>query len=109
MGVPADIPEGTRKIIQIASREIGVFNIKGEFHALLNVCPHRGAPLCTGRLRPRVEYQGSEFVYSENDQVLKCPWHQWEFSVKTGEALDGDLVASTYDITVEEGRLVLYF
>ena len=38
----------------VGGREIGVFNLGGTFYALRNICPHRGAPLCRGRLRPLV-------------------------------------------------------
>ncbi len=83
-----EIPEGGRKIVTVAQREIGIFNVKGEFYALRNVCPHRGAPVCLGRLRPHVDVsQGLDFAFEREGEVLKCPWHQWEFDVKTGNAL----------------------
>ena len=41
-----EIAPGTCKIVAVAGREIGVFNVHGEFHALVNRCPHEGAPLC---------------------------------------------------------------
>ena len=43
-----EIPPGGRKIVEVAGRTIGVFNVDGEFFALLNRCPHQGGPLCTG-------------------------------------------------------------
>ena len=49
-----DVPPGGRKIVAVGGREIGVFNLGGTFYALRNICPHRGAPLCRGRLRPLV-------------------------------------------------------
>ena len=45
-----EIPIGGRKLVTIAGRSIGVFNIDGEFYALRNTCPHQGGPLCQGRL-----------------------------------------------------------
>ena len=108
VGDPADIPPGGRRIVQVAGREIGIFHLDGEFRALLNVCPHRGAPLCTGRLRPSVEMGEPEFVYSETDEVLKCPWHQWEFDIRTGAALHGDSAVRTYRVAVEGDELVVY-
>ena len=109
VGVPEDIPPGSRKIVQVAGREIGIFHLDGEFLALLNVCPHRGAPLCTGRLRPSIEMGDPEFVYSESVEVLKCPWHQWEFDIRTGEALHGASAVRTYRTAVEGNELVVYF
>ena len=43
-----EIAEGERKLVNVEGREIGVFNVKGEFYALLNRCPHAGASLCRG-------------------------------------------------------------
>ena len=109
VGTPGEIKPGARKIVQIAGREIGIFHLSGEFVAVLNVCPHRGAPVCTGRLRPAIEMGEPEFKYSENEHVLKCPWHQWEFDVNTGNALYGDLMLTTYRTAVEGDELVVYF
>lgn len=44
-----EIPPGERKIVEIAGRSIGVFNLGGEFFALRNRCPHQGGPLCVGQ------------------------------------------------------------
>ena len=109
VGDPADIPPGGRKIVQVAGREIGIFHLDGEYLALLNVCPHRGAPICTGRLRPSIEMGDPEFVYSEASEVLKCPWHQWEFDIRTGEALHGDSMVRAYRVAMEGDELVVYF
>ncbi|HEY2440280.1 MAG TPA: Rieske 2Fe-2S domain-containing protein, partial [Solirubrobacteraceae bacterium] len=43
-----EIAPGERKIVQIGSRSIGVFNVAGEYFALRNRCPHQGGPLCQG-------------------------------------------------------------
>lgn len=84
----AEIPEGERKIVSIAHREIGLFNVQGTFCALRNVCPHRGAPVCLGRIRPQTESAaGPDFAFTREGEILKCPWHQWEFDIKTGQAL----------------------
>ena len=50
-----EFPAGTRKLVDIKGRQIAVFNIKGEFFALANRCPHQGGSLCDGRLTGLVE------------------------------------------------------
>lgn len=78
---------GSRKLVQIGSRSIGVFNIEGNFYALRNNCPHQGGPLCTGRLTGFVTSQvPGEFAYLRPGEILRCPWHGWEFDVKTGQS-----------------------
>ena len=45
-----DVPPGERRIVEIEGRSIGVFNVDGRFYALHNGCPHKGGPLCEGRV-----------------------------------------------------------
>src|SRR5258707_1170072 len=49
-----DIPPGGNKVFGVEGRDIVVFPVNGEFFALLNRCPHEGAPLakaaCVARL-----------------------------------------------------------
>jgi 3-phenylpropionate/trans-cinnamate dioxygenase ferredoxin subunit len=118
-----EIPPGGRKVVEISGRSIGVFNIDGEFFALRNRCPHAGGPLCEGVLSGfvRSEMPG-EYDYVRKGEILRCPWHQWEFDVKTGqpgasspdvEALanaglePGPYTAETYDVSLEEQYIVL--
>ncbi|MCL4859881.1 MAG: Rieske (2Fe-2S) protein [Caldilineaceae bacterium] len=106
----AELPPGSRKIVRVGSREIGVFNVQGEFYALRNLCPHRSGPLCLGRVRPLVVTAGLfELAHEREGEILKCPWHQWEFDIKTGRALyDPDLRVKTYKVQQEGDEVVLY-
>lgn len=106
-----DLPPGERKIVPVGGKGgIGVFNINGAFYALRNLCPHKGGPLCQGRLRPHVISHGTYNVeYERDNEILKCSWHQWEFDLKTGVALyDPRLRVKTYPVTVEGDEIVLH-
>lgn len=84
----ADIPPGERKIIQLEGRSIGVFNLDGEFVALLDQCPHAGAALCSyGTVFgvPSADVPGDPIEY-ERGRSLRCPWHQWEYDLRTGQS-----------------------
>lgn len=100
----ADLGPGDVELVEVANRPIGVFNVGGEFYALHNRCPHRGAPLCKGRVTglmtsPRPQ----EMALERQGEIIKCPWHGWEFDIATGESvIDPERVrALTYDVTVE--------
>jgi 3-phenylpropionate/trans-cinnamate dioxygenase ferredoxin subunit len=110
IGAVADIPPGGRQLVTVKGREIGVFNVEGSFFALLNYCPHRAGPLCRGRLRPLVVPDGVYGLdYEREGEILKCPWHQWEFDLRTGQALcDESLRVRTYQVVQEDGQVVLY-
>jgi nitrite reductase/ring-hydroxylating ferredoxin subunit len=119
----AEIPPGTRKIVEVAGRSIGVFNIGGSFYALRNRCPHQGGPLCQGRLSGIVVAScPGEEEYLRDGEILRCPWHGWEFDVKTGQSwIDPERLrvrtysvtvepaaAETYDVTVEQEMVVVH-
>ena len=105
-----ELPPGQRRIVTVRGREIGVFNVGGEYFALLNYCPHRAAPLCLGRQRPLVTSADVPQVGHEREnEILKCPWHQWEFDIRTGKALfDPKLAVRTYEAKQEEDQVVIY-
>lgn len=99
-----EIPAGGRKIITVAGRSIGVFNVAGEYFALRNTCPHQGGPLCKGMLTGflMAEVPG-EYSYTRQGEILRCPWHGWEFDVKTGQSwIDPEKTrVRTYPVSVE--------
>jgi nitrite reductase/ring-hydroxylating ferredoxin subunit len=101
-----EIPPGRRKIVEVARRSIGVFNIDGEFYALRNQCPHQGAPLCLGKIWGTVTSSvPGEFHYKPNRDIITCPHHGWDFNIRTGQSwCDPErLRASTYKVDVEPG------
>jgi 3-phenylpropionate/trans-cinnamate dioxygenase ferredoxin subunit len=46
-----EIPPGGRKIVRVEGREVGIFNLDGEFYALKNSCPHQAARVSGPRRR----------------------------------------------------------
>jgi nitrite reductase (NADH) small subunit len=90
VGVVDDIPEGGRKVVACDDAEIGIFKVDGEFYAWHNACAHRGGPVCQGRIFPRVEEAVAEdgttrmLSYSATVKNIACPWHGYEFNIKTG-------------------------
>jgi nitrite reductase (NADH) small subunit len=81
-----EIKPGGRKIVSIGPLEIGVFNVGGEIRAYRNACPHAGAPVCLGRVSgTSMPSQVYEYIYGMEGCVLRCPWHGWEFDLRTGE------------------------
>ncbi|HTN12140.1 MAG TPA: Rieske (2Fe-2S) protein [Acetobacteraceae bacterium] len=102
-----EIPPGERKIVTVRGREIGVFNIGGEYFALLNRCPHQGGELCRGTLIGLVtSSEPGRFDYSRPGEMLKCPWHGWEYDIRTGQSWcdPNDTKAKAYAVTVEPGE-----
>ena len=105
-----EIAPGGRKIVEIAGRSIGVFNVGGQFYALRNRCPHQGGPLCEGRLTGFLVSSGpGEYRYSRPGEILRCPWHGWEFDLRTGQSWFDPVQVRVrrYDVTVELGSALI--
>ena len=83
-----ELAPGERKLVEVAGRSIGVFNVKGTIIAVLNVCPHELAPVCLGRVGgTTLPSAPGEFRWGREGEILACPWHGWEFDLVTGQGL----------------------
>lgn len=84
------LADGDRRIVKTARGEIGVFAHAGGFYAYENKCVHSGGPACEGVIIPKVvdllgedkTYRGQAF--DENEMHFVCPWHGYEYNLKTG-------------------------
>lgn len=65
-----DVPPGTIREFQVEGKAVALANVDRQFHAIDNTCLHRGGPLADGPL------EGA---------VVTCPWHGWEYDVRTGK------------------------
>lgn len=82
-----DLAEGSCKAVEIAGRSVALFNVQGQIYCLDNTCLHRGGPLGEGMLE---------------GEVVTCPWHLWQYNVRTGEnLLDPSVKVATYSVQVE--------
>ena len=105
-----EIQPGQRKLVEVAGRSIGIFNVGGEFFALRNRCPHQGGALCEGRLSGAVRSNvPGEYVFSRPGEMLRCPWHGWEFDVRTGQSwFDPTRTrVRAYEVSVEPGAAIV--
>ncbi|HVG18417.1 MAG TPA: Rieske 2Fe-2S domain-containing protein [Blastocatellia bacterium] len=85
----SDLPSGQGMVVEIDGRPIALFNVNGEFHALDNICPHRGGPL------------GEGYVDC-NNLTVQCPWHGWSFNLASGVSPVNSLAkVEKFDVIVE--------
>jgi nitrite reductase (NADH) small subunit len=104
-----DIPPGGRKIVRVAGREVGIFNLEGTFYALKNVCAHQGSRVCLGRIvGTALPSEVYEYKYGREGQILRCPWHEWEYDITTGESLfDPNVKILSYPVEVVDDEIVV--
>src|SRR5579875_181341 len=80
VGTVADFPTLQGTVVVVDGREVGVFNISGQFFAYENECLHQGGPACTGKILPKVEWVlGPDKTllaqrFSSEELHFICPW-----------------------------------
>jgi len=105
-----ELPPGTRKFLEIDARPIAEFNIKAEYFGLLRSCRHQSAALCDGPLIGLAQSTTpGEIGYTKLGEIIRCPWHGWEFDIRTGQSYCDPrrFRARAYAATVEPGAAVV--
>ncbi len=93
-GPAEEIPPGSSKVVEVNGQVVAIFNLEGTYYAIDNVCPHQGGPLGEG--------------YLEENGVVTCPWHSWNFDIRTGQSpMDPDLKVRCFPVRVENGQVIV--
>lgn len=78
VGSLKDFPNGSQKIVDCAAQKVALFHFNNEITAIGNACLHKAGPLGMGAVTKK--YDG---------HYVTCPWHGWEYNIKTGSAPPG--------------------
>jgi nitrite reductase/ring-hydroxylating ferredoxin subunit len=82
-----DVLPGTVRPVRVGDEEIALAHCEGGFYAVQGHCLHLQGPLGEGRL---------------DGCVLTCPWHGWQYDVRTGQnEFDLAIQLRTYDVQVD--------
>ena len=102
-------PPGKVATVESGGRRIGLVWVDGELHRLADACPHRGAPLCSaGSLVKRIDHEDGGIVVREPADRLRCPWHKWEFDVRTGACAEAPRMrVRRYRVWLEDDEIVV--
>jgi nitrite reductase/ring-hydroxylating ferredoxin subunit len=88
-----DIAAGKSKVVELNGRPVVIFNHQGNFSAIDNICPHKGAPLNEGT------FMGT---------MVMCPWHRWTFETSSGKCITNPgIKVSCFELKVEGDELFL--
>ncbi|KAG5458014.1 MAG: hypothetical protein BJ554DRAFT_1849 [Olpidium bornovanus] len=84
--------------------------LKGELFCMEATCPHSGGPLELGD----IEDIGGEQCVSRSVSLpgafpltVVCPWHDYDFGLRTGLGTTHDLQACTLRVTVKDGEVLV--
>jgi nitrite reductase/ring-hydroxylating ferredoxin subunit len=109
VGKVSEFQDGDRRIIFVGDNEIGVFRHEGQFYAYSNFCLHQGGPACEGLTIAKVEERimpdktSRGMYFSDTEMHFVCPWHGYEYDMKTGECVsDRKLKLRKYKVVEKE-------
>ena len=87
MATLQELPLGASKEVEFEGRVFALFNVDGEISVIDGICPHQGGPLADGVL------EGTK---------VTCPWHGWEFDIRTGKTpLGPKIKQAVYEVKIE--------
>lgn len=93
----SELPPGSQKIVECGSHKVALFHFENEITAIGNACLHKAGPLGLGSVEKK--YDGN---------YVTCPWHGWEYNIKTGSAPPGykDQQA-VYEVKLEADNILI--
>lgn len=108
LGPVSSFPDRQFRIVKVSNRDVGIYRRDDDFYAILDVCPHRGAPVCSGVVcGTMLPSRPGELEYGLDGYVLRCPWHGWEFDLRSGESVGhvDPRRLKTFPVSVSEGEV----
>ncbi len=94
IGAPESLDFDQGAVVQVEGLQLALFPDGSGYRALDNICPHAGGPLAMGWLV---------------DSVVVCPWHAWEFDIRTGRCVTSDVYhVRAYPVREVDGRLQVH-
>lgn len=105
-----DIADATMKAVRVNGRDLVLVRNGERIFALRDVCLHQGARLSDGSLGGlTVSQRVGEYRLERIGQILRCPWHNWEYDASDGRCLNDParLGVPTYKVEVVNGEVVV--
>ncbi len=103
-----DLAPGERRIVRAGDLSIGLFNTGAQLVAVLNICPHAFAPICLGKLSgTTLPSKPGEFIWGQENEILRCPWHGWEFDLHSGQCLTDRRQLKRFPVIIREERIYI--
>jgi nitrite reductase/ring-hydroxylating ferredoxin subunit len=89
VGRVTDVPPGRGATVKLKNgKEVALFNVNGDFHAIENFCPHKAYPLADSRLY---------------GNIVECDLHGWRFDVRNGECFTKKGCSlESYEVVIED-------
>lgn len=87
MATVDELAPGRSKEVEHEGRIYALFGVGGEISAVDGICPHQGGPLADGPI---------------SGTCVTCPWHGWQFDVRTGATpINTRLKLPVFEVKIE--------
>ena len=100
---------GTFVTTTIGETPVGIIRLhSGQWRAVRNLCPHKGAPICRGIVGGTwAPSAPGELAFERDGEVLVCPWHGFEYDLETGVELYQNTPTRLrlYPVAVRDGQV----
>ena len=106
----SELTPGNRMRVDIGRRAIALFNVGGEFFAIGDTCPHEFGSLCKGKMTGLAQSSmPGEYSMIRRGEFVKCPWHGWEFDIRTGQSWcdPQTMRVRSYDASIANGKEII--
>jgi nitrite reductase/ring-hydroxylating ferredoxin subunit len=99
---------------QMATAQLGPMPIvvirapDGSLHALLDKCLHQGGRLSRGVLTSDSSSSRDvgDYPFERHGEVVRCPWHGFEYDIRTGCLLaERSRCVRTFTVIEEDGKV----
>ena len=89
----SQLPTDAGTVVEVGGKTIALFRCDGQVYAIDNTCLHQGGPLGEG---------------SVSGTCVTCPWHGWEYDLKTGACqLDASMRVQTFPVKLDGDNVLV--
>lgn len=85
-----EIKAGQLVTVNVGSKQVALTRTEKGLFAVNARCPHQGGPLGDGE------------IFGEH---IRCPWHGYKFSLKTGKGIGNDDIIETLKVRETDGKI----
>ena len=90
VGKASDFAEGKVNALAVGEKQVALVREGGTLFALDGRCPHQGGPLGEGNIC---------------EGALRCPWHGYDFELKTGKGRGNEHAVEALKVREENGQV----
>jgi nitrite reductase/ring-hydroxylating ferredoxin subunit len=93
VGFLHELPANAGREVVVAGRVLALFRVGSDVYAIDGICAHQGGPLAEGTLA---------------GPVVTCPWHGWQYDVRTGgQQITPTICQATFPVRIEGDRILV--